>query len=292
MSSPVEQLVSIPLPLFQTYTGHVGYVTAGMGVRNTGRGTISLRTPVGTSLIAAWLYWTILDGTTPNPNNNKITVNGILVTGTLIGSGPSPCWTPPKGYAYRASVLTQLSNAEGRYGISYGLEIGGMSTAVTSGVSPWYPTSTAAPMAESVHLILVYTDPSIAGSVVRIYNGYFELSGGTATFAYVWPAVASGTARWSHLTADGQRALIPNPLTKWIDFTFGATTTTIDKPALGGDDPSLTSKATHRGSLSDTQTFNVGYLVPLAGGASTISWITPTDCISWVALVFGQGVDA
>ena len=288
-SSPSAELAPIALTLYKTYTGHYGYVTAGIGVRNTGRGTISLVLPRGTSLTAAYLYWIILDNTTPNSNNNKIVINGILVTGTLIGSGPSPCWTPPKGYTYRAWVYDQLSQAEGRYGTSYGLEVGGMRSNMTDGQSPW-KTAGGAPMAESVHLVLVYSDSAIPSSVIKIYNGYFESSGGTATFAYAWPARASGTALFSHLTADGQATSV-TPFAKSIDFTGPtAITTTIDKAnTLNGRDPSITSKATYEGSLADTNTYNVGSLVPLAGGASAITYNLDGDCISWAAMIFATG---
>jgi hypothetical protein len=283
------------LTLRYTFTGDkYNYVVAGMGVRNTGRGTISVMRPSGTSLVAAYLYWTILDGTTPSSDNTKITINGVKVTGTMIGSGPSPAWTPPMGYTYRASVSSLLYPTEGSGGVSYGLEIGGINTITYTGASPWKPVSTATRMAESVHLIIVFKDPGLAGpTTVRIYDGYYEQSGGVATFVYNWPVRAAGTfARFSHLLADGQEMNVP-AFSKRVDLTVAATTTTIDGAgALNGNDPSLTSRATYEGSLSDTDTYNVGSLVPVAGGASTITWQLSNDCISWAGMVFATGVDA
>ena len=281
------------LTLSYTFSGDkYNYVVAGMGVRNTGRGTISVSRPSGTSLVAAYLYWTILDGTTPNPDNTKITINGIKVTGTMIGSGPSPAWTPAKGYTYRATVSGLLPWTEGSGGVSYGLEIGGINTIAITGGSPWNPTSTDARMAESVHLVIVFKDPGLAGpTTVHIYDGYYEQGGGMATFVYNWPARTFGSARFSHLLADGQEMFVP-PFSKSVSFTQGATTTTIDGAgALNGNDPSATSRATYQGSLSDTDTYNVGTLVPVAGGASTITWQLSNDAISWAAMVFATGVD-
>lgn len=292
LNSPTEQKAPVALELFKRYEGKFGYVTAGIGVRNTGRGTISLTTPRGTKLRDAWLYWIVLDySKNPNPNNERIVLNGILVTGTLIGTGPSPCWAPDTGYTYRARVNSMLTLGEGRTGISYGLEIGGMSSKTINGKSPW-TGGVWAPLAESVHLVLVYSDPTVAGSVLHIYDGYYEQGGGIATFAYAWPARAAGSARFSHLTADGQEIGV-TPFTKSVALTMGAgAPVTIDMPALNGNDPSITSRATHQGSLADTDTYNVGSLVPAAGGASTITWTLSADCISWAALVFATGVDA
>lgn len=294
MSFAPDSQAPVTLNTFKHYSGDkYSYVTAGIGVRNTGRGTISLRLPLGTTLVDAWLYWMILDATTPFIGNVAIDINGIRVVGTLIGSGTSPCWPPPKGYTYRASVTSMLTVAEGTSAISYGLEVGGMTSSLTTGVSPW-AVAAPVPMAEYVGLILVYKDPTLPGpSVVHILDGYYEQGGGAATFAYAWPARAAGTsARFSHLVGDGQEVGI-TPYTKAVDITVGAVTTILDHAhALNGNDPSITSKATNQGSLADTDTYNVGPLVPLAGGATTITWTMANDCLSWAALVFGTGVDA
>ena len=291
-SGAITSLAATPLnlTLVNSWVGKYNYATAGIGVRNTGRGTISLTVPKGCSYVAGYLFWTIFDLATPNPNDGRITVNGILVTGTLIQTGPATNWAPATtGYTYRAGLVDVLLNTEGAYGISYGLEIGGMSSKIINGTSPWL--NAAAPMAESVHLVLIYSDPSIASSTVRLYNGYQAIPGGSASFNYVWPARSTGSARFSHLIADGQQQSL-SPFSKSVTFTFGATTTTIDdKSALNGHDPSLTAKATHQGSLSDTQTYNVGTLVTTAGGASTITWNLSNDYDAFVGLVFATGVD-
>ncbi len=64
ISTQIEQLQpsSVSLRLFKNYT-QANYVAAGIGVRNTGRGTISLRLPDGATMIDTWLYWKILNTT-------------------------------------------------------------------------------------------------------------------------------------------------------------------------------------------------------------------------------------
>jgi len=291
----ITSLAATPLnlTLYKTYTGKYNYATAGIGVRNCGRGTILLNVPKGCILVAGYLYWTVFDLATPNANDGKLTMNGFLVTGTLVATGPATNWAPATtGYTYRAGVTSVLWDAEGAGYLSYGLTIGGMSSKVTNGTSPWVTTGAGTlPMTESVHLVLIYTDPSITSSTVQIYEGYQAVSTGVATFNYAWPARSTGNARFSHLVADCQQVGM-TPFTKSITFTFGGTTTTIDdKTALRGDDPTETARATYQGSLSDTQTYNVGSLVTTAGGASTITWNISGDYDAWVGLVFATGVD-
>lgn len=283
----------LSLTLFKTYTGKFNYETVGLGVRNSGRGAMCFLVPKGCTLGAAYLYWTIFDLATPNSNDGRIDLNGLLVTGTLVATGPATNWAPATtGYTYRAGVTDILWSTEGAGGTSYGLYVGGMSGKVINGTSPWVTGGTGTlPMAESVHLVIIYTDPSLTSSTVQLYEGYSAIAGGSASFSYAWPARSTGNARFSHLIADCQEQGIA-PFSKSVTFTFGATTTTIDdKGALNGDDPSITAKATYQGSLSDTQTYNVGTLVTTAGGASTITWNLSSDYDAFVALVFATGVD-
>jgi len=291
--SPVAEQSPVALTLFRTFTGKYGYVTAGVGVRNTGRGTISLTVPKGTSLAAAYLYWVILANTTAGSNDNKLVLNGIITTGSLIGTGPTPCWLPPIGRTYRADVAGLLGKTEGRYGISYGLEVGGMASYYTDGSDPWTTGLIAyVPAAESAHLVLIYSDSTMTtNSVITIYNGYYEQSGGVATFAYAWPARTTGAAMFSHLTSDGQ-VLTPSVFTKSLNLTVGATNRILDQGTfLNGKDPSITSKATYKGSLSDTNTYVVTSQIPIGGSASTLTYNIASDCIVWSALIFATGTN-
>ncbi len=265
----IEQVPSpVSLRLFRSYTNS-SYVADGTGVRNTGRGTISLRVPKNTVLRDAWLYWIILN-TTAGPHDNEITVNGERVTGQLIGSGPSPCWDGT-GFAYRANINSVLGDTELKGG-DFGMTIGGMSTLFKDGRSPWEITA-GLPKAEYVGAVIVYFNP---GTFVRIYDGYSEKSGGLANFV-----VPVGTNRYSSLIGDGQTFFGITPFTKLVNYSVGPTV--LQKVTLNGVDPSITSKATNQGSLADTDTFGP---LPAAVTGTTLTWNLANDCVSFEALVF------
>lgn len=268
-TAEIEQVPSpVSLVDFRSYVNS-SYVADGIGVRNTGRGTISLRVPKNTVLRDAWLYWIVLN-TTAGPHDNEITVNGERVTGTLIGSGLSPCWDGT-GFAYRANINSVLGDTELKGG-DFGISIGGMSTLFKDGRSSW-ETLAGLPKAEYVSAVIVYSNP---GTFVRIYNGYSEKSGGLANFA-----VPAGTNRYSSLIGDGQTFFGITPFTKSVTYSVGPTV--LQKVTLNGVDPSIISKATTQGSLADTDTF--GPLPPAVAG-TTLTWNLANDCVSFEALVF------
>jgi hypothetical protein len=280
----------VELELFKTYKG-VGYVTAGIGVRNTGRGTISLRLPKGAGFVDAWLYWVTLEGEEPKYDSSFITVAGVKVKGTHIGKGPDPCWPPTTGHTFRANVKGILTQTGAKLGGQFGITIGGMNTKIFDGRPPWEDPVPASkqPFANYVGLIIIFRHKTVPeGSIVQIYDGYYEAAG-TNEFTYNWPARTEGGARFSHLTSDGQKNA--SPLTKTVKIGDAEVTTLLEKPALMGEDPSIMSKATHTGSLADTDTYNVGSQVPIGGGPTTITWQCQSDCITWQALVFWTSTD-
>ena len=90
-----------------TETGHDGYTSAGIGMRNLGYGTIDLSG--------------IPDGA----------IDGTAVTGTQWASGDSPCWwTAGANFAYEADV-SSLVHGNGAYDLS------GFSSGDTNGQDPW-----------------------------------------------------------------------------------------------------------------------------------------------------------
>ncbi len=267
----ISQLAANPvqLKLFKKYL-NASYVADGIGVRNTGRGTISLRLPEKATLKDAWLYWMILN-TTAGIHDNEISVNGIKVKGTLIGNGTSPCWSG-SGFSYRANINAVLTTTGALGGGAFGITIGDMNTAITSG--PGQFEGFSLPAAEYAGLVIVYFDPSNPASNVTIYNGYYEQSGGMAMFS-----VPVGTRIYSSLIGDGQVSFGQNS----VNYTNAAVTTTLQKNTLAGADPSIMSRATIQGSLADTDTF-----VPPspAGTGATLTWNQASDCLSYEALVF------
>jgi hypothetical protein len=272
-----DKVASIPtsavsLPFFKSYFS-ANYVADGVGLRNTGRGTISLRVPSGSSIIDAWIYWKILNSASAvGPYDKRITVNGVATTGSLIGSGISPCWSG-NGYTYRANIKSILQQTF-LTGGDYGITVGGVYTGIYDGRSPWDAFSL--PAAEDAEIVIVYSGTG----TVSIYNGYYEQSGGIATFG-----IPAGTAKFSSSIGDGQIFGI-TPYAKSVTYSVGPTI--LQKVTLNGVDPSITSKATHRGSLSDTDTFI------LPGGSSPagafLTWNLANDCVAYDALIFSSAV--
>lgn len=265
--------VASSLVLRNTYLNS-NYVTAGVGLRNTGRGTVSLRLPSGSTLVAAWVYWKVLN-TSAGPHDNEITVNGVRVKGSLLGSGPSPCWATPNGYTYRASISSVLGSTS-YYGGEYGIVIGGINSAIFSGVSAW--TSFAAPSAEDAQVVIIFKDPLNPTATTTIYDGYTEVSGGSFT-----ASVPVGTTMFSSLIADGQVVGISPTYSKSVSYTNAASTVTLQQVTLNGKDPSITSRATYQGSLSDTDT----YILPsVATSGASLTWNLANDCVAYNALIF------
>ncbi len=261
------------LPLLATYTS-ANYVADGIGLRNTGRGTINLRVPEGSTPMAAWLYWTILRPTA-GAHDNEITVNGIKVFGSLIGSGPDPCWGQTTGRTYRASVLSALQQTDANIrGGAYGITIGGVSSGLTNGQDPF--VSSVSPLAENAAIVLVYNTGNPA-NWVKIYNGYYEQSGGLAT-----TAIPAGALKYTSITADGQANLgSTTTYGKYVNFNVFQ----LQKGTLNGVDPSLTSRGTIKGALADTDTF---VLPSAALTGAALNYNLVGDCIAWNALVYSN----
>lgn len=88
------------------------YIGAGIGgLRNVGKGTITLRGMTGT-VHRAWLYWAGPSNTTNAMANASITFNSRPITGEHIGSTDDNCWGFLNSHAYRADV-TDIVAAKG-----------------------------------------------------------------------------------------------------------------------------------------------------------------------------------
>lgn len=80
------------------------YTTAGVGgLRNTGRGTITLRGMTG-AVTRAWLYWAGPSNATNSDANASITFDGRALIGQPIGTTSDNCWGYWRSFAYRADV--------------------------------------------------------------------------------------------------------------------------------------------------------------------------------------------
>jgi hypothetical protein len=110
---------------------NAGYVSAGVGLRDQGSGTITLGgVPAGSYIARAYLFWANINPTDPG---GAMKINGNGTTSSLDGQDLSPCWPEPGSsqtiFSYSANV-TPFVNGNGTYTLS------GYPTGLTGGQDP------------------------------------------------------------------------------------------------------------------------------------------------------------
>lgn len=98
------------------------FTAAGVGMRNTGTGTISLSGISGT-VTEAYLYWHGLTNTTNSNVIADVTFNGTGISGSFLGISSDNCWGFANSMAYRANV-TALVTGNGNYSLTNFLKTG------------------------------------------------------------------------------------------------------------------------------------------------------------------------
>lgn len=177
------------------------HVAAGVSLRNRGGGEINLRGAAenGTAL-KALLYWDILNAN-PAPSMT-VSINGVAVTGKLIGRGQDPCWGAGANGAYKADVpLYLLYN-----GINGDYKVSGFPSSRGTGANSW-ETGGVQPMAEGATLVVVYRNPTPgAFSTTYLYEAPISGTMFTGNFGAVLSGftASGGTAKFTAIGADGQ----------------------------------------------------------------------------------------
>ena len=179
------------------YAKHVlkgNYLIGSCGMRFAGTGTITISgLPNNAVIPAAYLVFSVIaDGTQPNGY-----LDGNPITGTLVGSAPSPCWGENSIYTYIADV-TDIVAAHGNG---------------TYSLSGFYNSSGDYPMpggTDGASLVVIYCDDSSTVRTVVLFAGAYTLNDPDDMSSYTWTIdnfqatnpVTSG--RFSLLFADGQ----------------------------------------------------------------------------------------
>lgn len=281
----VDPTTTNPLSLLQTVNLNGGYVAAGVAMRNLGQGTVDLTgIPFGSTVQEAYLLWDVLN-TTFGSSLAHGTFNGTAITGTLIGSGGSPCWptgTFDSGYAnysFQADVTTLVSG-NGNYAVS------GFASGSSAGATP-ITTVSPFPELEGATLVVVYANASSPATSVQVYGGANETQESNLLTQTItgFTASPSPTAYTTFIVADGQTYVDTGGTFngKKLVATFrGATHQTSPAPSRYP----ATSYPSGAGNLWDTSTFNVSSLVHAGDTSATATVEGTTDCLVWVGQVF------
>ncbi len=256
-----------------------GYVAHGVGMRNTGSGTIVVTdVPTGSTVSKAYLLWAVMGpAKMPGFFYNKGYLNGVSVTGSLVGTNPPPCWGPDPIWSYRADVTKKMS--KGGNSTYY---LSGFASGRTDGADPWTYVSPT-PMLDGASLVIVYKQTNGPLTTVQIYNG-----AATSVYNQIhlnMPGVNAlgmkGLAYTTFIGADGQS-----------DYSqTGSTFFTSALPTVGwsGSDPNGRGTDFSRGNLWDTSTVNVRTLFdtpePDFWASTSGALGYSADCLTWVGQV-------
>jgi hypothetical protein len=278
--------LAIGLGKFKVWGIKGGYVSAGVGMRNLGRGDIVLKgIPKGATVQGAYLYWNIID-ITAKANHARGLLNGTVVRGTLIGTTDSPCWWKDPGdnaksRSYRANV-TALVTKNGTY------KLREFASGITTGADPWV-APVKYPLLEGATLVVVYTKSGYPYTRIFLYDGAAEVgavaSARTTTITNV-PPWTSFLAYTTFIGGDGQSA--PEPRSQ-------VNGRGINQADWDGTDPIIKPGNYSLGNLWDTEnastadtakrSISVGWFMPPSSTSVQIRVIGGSDCLVHVAQV-------
>ncbi len=131
--------------------GGLGHAAAGVGLRNLGQGTISLRgVPAGANLVAAWLYVGLIDRDTAFPP--MLRFEGAGFAAEPVGSSDEPCWDLGGAFQlYRAAVTEWIEpGINGEYVLS------SVPSFKRDASDPFREEAPGLPLAEGASLVVVY----------------------------------------------------------------------------------------------------------------------------------------
>jgi len=187
-------------------------VSAGVGLRNRGSGGIELSgMPAGSELRQVRIYWNLISNGAPPAGAETITVQrvgsggsaAVTVTGTVIGTGPSPCWGGTQNIVYRAIVPRSVVNGNGTYLVSPPAGVPGR----VDGASPWTVMGGGSPLPayNGASIVAVFER---LGARTLIYEDTLSgvmFSDSLNASLYIPPAFRMGTTSYLHMiNSDGQ----------------------------------------------------------------------------------------
>jgi hypothetical protein len=272
--------------------GGLDHAAAGTGTRNTGYGTIRLRSvPSGAVVVLAYLYWgTIVQGPQA-PSTEPAVFAGTAITGSLIGTTNNPCWNSAGVFAsYRADVKTLI-----QAGINGDYKVTGLPSATTNGRDPWSGAAgnTTLPLSEGASLLVVYSHSSVPTSARFYLYQTPSLFYGTLILNHTLnPVLPSHTTlRHTRLGADGQTGFGQSPLAFASDERTFIGQTQSSLTQIRGYGVSTRNYASDwngfdnqpMNQLWDTNTDKINGTIPTGAGTYVIKYVSRGDCIVTVA---------
>jgi len=261
-----------PITPFTTLAQYGGYMAAGVGLRNTGTGTITIAgIPATATVTNAYLYWAIIDYSPMPPGLASATFASNPINGTLIGTDVDPCWPPNTIYAFRADVTSYVTG-NGAYIVT-------IASGLIDGSNPWGSGGSPIPEAEGASLVVVFSDPASPYTNIVIHEGavtHWGITWPTVTMPH--SAAISTSATTTYIIADGQIS--------GNDAIFNGAT--IATNVFQGSDPHPPGWS--YGGLWDTTTFPVSVAIGSTSETATIS--SGPDCLTWIVQVLAVQTEA
>jgi hypothetical protein len=161
------------LTSFQTYTGQDGVSTDGVSSEGDTR-TVSASAPAGSTVIAAYLYTAVYNGSNngnPAPDPTGTTLNGTAVSYTATFPNATACCSLSSSRADVTSIVAPIINAGlgGIYNFNY-KELGGVDNGI-----------------DGSGLVVVYSNSALPTSTIGILNGAARVTGDTTTINFASP---------------------------------------------------------------------------------------------------------
>lgn len=153
------------LTAFQQYTGKVGYSSDGFGSTSQS-GIISASVPVGSTVLAAYLYTSTYSNSTLTGVGG--TLNGNAVSYTALGVNAASCCSLVAGRTDVTSIVKPI--IDGGAGGVYNFSI----------------TETSSSQ-DGEALVVVYSNPALGISTVGILDGFASVIGDTTSINFVAP---------------------------------------------------------------------------------------------------------
>jgi len=185
------------------------YSSGGIGLRNLGTGTLHI-SGVVTPVKAAFLYWAVITNNAATSADKSVKLTQTFpagksetVTGTLIGTGASPCWPGNTISVFKAAVPVGDVSGNGSYQVAF---TGSGASGSTKGEDPWLADKL--PLLEGVSLVVV---GSGTGTVYLFDSGLAGKTFGNHSnpeqFSYTLSlptATNGGQVLFESIGADGQ----------------------------------------------------------------------------------------